>query len=182
MLQRQLAGLTQTHNGCRVFRAGTPTALLMATAQQRPETATAPQIKHADTLGRMQLVARKRQEINGHARQIDRLLAGGLRARAETNDAAVIGALVQGGTVVASPQGFDVESGGVVYHAAAAPHGYDLIGPKGSARLIRTRDGFDVVPATTNRLRKGVETVATDREIHAHARGRTAARREALRR
>ena len=109
------------------------------------------------------------------------LLAGGPRAWAQTNDAAVIAALVQGGTVVASPQGFDVKSGGVVYHAVSAPHGYDLIGPKGSARLIRTREGFDVVPATTNGMRKGVETVATDREIHAHARGGPAARRRVTR-
>lgn len=105
------------------------------------------------------------------------LLAGGLRAQAQTNDAAAIAALVQGGTVVASPQGFDVEVGGVVYHAVAAPHGYDLTGPKGSARLIRTREGFDVVPASSPRVRKGVETVATDREVQAHARSKRPARR-----
>ena len=105
------------------------------------------------------------------------LLAGGPRAQAQTNDAAAIAALVQGGTVVASPQGFDVEAGGVVYHAVAAPHGYDLTGPKGSARLIRTREGFDVVPASSPRVRKGVETVATDREVQAHARSKRLARR-----
>jgi hypothetical protein len=109
------------------------------------------------------------------------LLAGGPRAQAQTNDAAVIAALVQGGTVVASPQGFDVDVGGVVYHAVEAPHGYDLTGPKGSARLIRTREGFDVVPASSPRVRKGVETVATDRGIHVHARGTTAARRRVMR-
>lgn len=105
------------------------------------------------------------------------LIAGGLPVRAQTNDAAAIAALVQGGTVVASPQGFDVEVGGVVYHAVAAPHGYDLTGPKGAARLIRTREGFDVVPASANRARKGVETAATDREVQAHAQSKRPARR-----
>lgn len=97
-------------------------------------------------------------------------LIAGLDLFAATNDAEVLAALLQGGKVVQTADGFDVETGGKFYHAVKAPHGYDLTGPDGAARLVRTREGFDVVPVTTNRLRKGAETAAAERDVHENAR------------
>ena len=70
-----------------------------------------------------------------------------------------------------------MENGGKVYHAVKAPHGYDLTGSDGAARLVRTREGFDVVPVTTNRLRKGTETAAMEREEHDNARHKRVTKR-----
>ena len=98
-------------------------------------------------------------------------------AHAATNDAETLAALLQGGTVVQTADGFDVQTGGKVYHAVKAPHGYDVTGPDGAARLVRTREGFDVIPVTTNGLRKGAETAATERDIQNNAKQKRGAKR-----
>ena len=75
MPNRQLRGLAKADDARHILGAAAPSALLMATANQRLVFDALAYIERADSLWPVQLVARQRQEIDLRRFHVDRQLS-----------------------------------------------------------------------------------------------------------
>src|SRR5690348_5532166 len=77
-LARDFRGLAESNDTGDVFRAGAETALVMTAVEKLTQTRSTADIKRADSLGRIQLVAGEGQQVDFERADIDRDFSGGL--------------------------------------------------------------------------------------------------------